>query len=294
VIRLVQTIRDLVAVHKAVCILSLKASTLEPARLASLQRELEIFSPDGIEKVAPMPDVENRLIAELKRDEMVIEVERVAEGHKALSVKEAKLTAQAKSVALDREALEKERQEVRQTLIRVRQTRKELEEFRIKLTKEEAVLTSKVRSKLAKELETLDSKKAALQAMEKEVESRYHQLDRIVTLKTEQKMAELNEEQRRLETDRGRLADLTVKAENDRRSLEERLKTVAEREERASKSLHSQSRRWKSRRRGRCSNPRGKRSTSSRPRTMLNSSGAMRCSPRGASRSRRGRLPSPA
>jgi hypothetical protein len=46
VIRLLQTLRDLVAVHKSVCIVSLKSSTLEPAKLASVQRELEVFSGD--------------------------------------------------------------------------------------------------------------------------------------------------------------------------------------------------------------------------------------------------------
>ena len=78
--------------------------------------------------------------------------------------------------------------------MRVRQTRKELEDFRIKLTKEEAELTSKVRAKLSKEMQALDSKKANLQAMEKEVESRYQQLDRIVGLKTEQRTIELQNE----------------------------------------------------------------------------------------------------
>ena len=188
VLRLLQTIRDLIAIHKAVGIISLKSSTLEPAKLASVQRELEIFAADRSVITPLPPEFEPRLISEVKQDEILIEAERLDEDRKKMSALSARLNADAQKLSLDRQELEKERQEIRQTLVRVRQTRKELEDFRIKLTREEADLTSRVRAKLSKEMQALDSKRANLEMMEKEVESRYQQLDRIVGLKTEQKM----------------------------------------------------------------------------------------------------------
>src|SRR4030042_1285296 len=65
VLRLIQTIRDIVAVHKAVCIVSLKSSTLEPSQLGSIQRELEVFSGDKTRIQRVRPEVENTLSTEL-------------------------------------------------------------------------------------------------------------------------------------------------------------------------------------------------------------------------------------
>ena len=47
VLRLIQTIRDLVAVHKAVGIVSIKSSTLEPSKLASI-RESSRYTPQRV------------------------------------------------------------------------------------------------------------------------------------------------------------------------------------------------------------------------------------------------------
>src|SRR4030042_5088647 len=44
VMRLLQTLRDMVAVQKAICIVSLKPSTLEPAKLGPVEREFEGYS----------------------------------------------------------------------------------------------------------------------------------------------------------------------------------------------------------------------------------------------------------
>ncbi|MGQ9587362.1 MAG: DUF835 domain-containing protein, partial [Thermoplasmata archaeon] len=126
VLRLLQTIRDIVAIHKGVGIISLKSSTLEPTKLASIQRELEVYSADSTAVAPPPPETESRLITEIKQDEIIIEAERIEEEKKKLAVQSAKLNAELQKLALDRQELEKERAEVRQTLVRVRQTRKEL------------------------------------------------------------------------------------------------------------------------------------------------------------------------
>ena len=237
VLRLLQTIRDLIAIHKAVGIVSLKSSTLEPTKLASIQRELEVFAADK-STVAPLqPEAESHLISEVKQDELLIEAERLEEDRKRIAVQGTRLSTESQKLALDRQELEKERQEVRQTLVRVRQTRKELEDFRIKLTKEEAELTSRVRAKLAKEMQALDSKKANLEMMEKEVESRYQQLDRIVGLKTEQKMFEIQGEKKRLDGERQKLSDLMSKVELDKRTLDENIRGIQDKEALVDRSL---------------------------------------------------------
>ena len=230
VLRLLQTIRDMVAIHKAIGIVSLKASTLEPARLASVQRELEMYSADKSLVRPAQPEPDTHLITELKQDEIIIEAGRIEEERKNIGVQRDKLAGDLQKMLTERQELEKERQEVRQTLVRVRQTRKELENFRIKLTKEEAELTSKVRAKFAKEMQGLDSKRANLEMMEKEVESRYQQLDRIVGLKTEQKLFEVQGEKKRLDEERRKLADLMAKIESDRNSAEESLRKIQEKE----------------------------------------------------------------
>ena len=237
VLRLLQTIRDIVAIHKGIGIISLKSSTLEPAKLASVQRELEIYSADKSAVALPQLEVESKLISELRHDEVVIEAERVEEEKKRIATQAAKLSSDAQKVAADRQDLEKERLEVRQTLVKVRQTRKELENFRIKLTKEEADLTSKVRAKLAKEMQILDSKKANLETMEKEVESRYQQLDRIVGLKTEQKLLEIQNEKKRIDTDRQKLTELMARAEAEKASVDQHLAAIKEKEGLVEKSL---------------------------------------------------------
>ncbi|OGS52033.1 MAG: hypothetical protein A3K75_03985, partial [Euryarchaeota archaeon RBG_13_61_15] len=155
VLRLLQTLRDLIAIHKAVCIVGLKSSTLEPSKLASIQRELEVYTGDKPAPTPPPKETESPAVAELKQDEIIIEAERVEQEKKKLAAEAARVKAEAQKLTADRAELEKERQEVRQTLVRVRQTRKELENFRIKLTSEEAELTSKVRAKLTKEMQSL-------------------------------------------------------------------------------------------------------------------------------------------
>ncbi|OGS42268.1 MAG: hypothetical protein A3K67_05395, partial [Euryarchaeota archaeon RBG_16_62_10] len=237
VLRLVQTVRDIVAIHKGIGIVSLKASTLEPTRLASLRTELEAYSTDGSALAPPPAEVESRVVSDLRQDEIQMEAGRLEEDRKRLTVERERHTAELQKLALDRQDLEKERQEVRQTLVRVRQTRKELENFRIKLTKEEAELTSRVRAKLAKEMQALDSKKANLEMMEKEIESRYQQLDRIIGLKTEQKMFEIQGDRKRLDGERQKLSEMMARAEAGKQSIDVRLGAIQEKEGLVEKSL---------------------------------------------------------
>ena len=62
-------------------------------------------------------------------------------------------------------------------------------------------------------------------------------MDRIVTLKTEQKMAELQAEQKRLESDRGKLADLVAKVDEDRAAVDEKMRSIHDMEARAASSM---------------------------------------------------------
>ena len=237
VMRLLQTLRDMVTVQKAVCIVSLKSSTLEPSKLGPVERELEVYSPDESRPIPQAQEVENRLMVELKQDEVIIEAEKVQAERAILETLKAQLGSDRMAVDSERRDLDKERQEVKQTLLKVRQTRKELEDFRIKLTKDEAELTSKVRTKLSKEMQALETKKANLQAVEKEIESRYLQLDKVVSLKTEQRTIELQNEARKLEVERTKLVELTTGLEVDRRSVDERLAGIRQKEAELAKDI---------------------------------------------------------
>jgi len=143
VLRLLQTIRDQVAVRKAIGIISLKSSTLEPARLAQVQNELEVYAADKSVVRDEQESSESLVISELRQDELHIEGERLEGERKKLQTQSSKLAAEAQKLAADRHELEKERQEVRQTLLRVRQTRKELENFRIEMTRQEVEMTQR-------------------------------------------------------------------------------------------------------------------------------------------------------
>src|SRR4030065_76861 len=86
VLRLVETIRDLIAIHKAVGIIALKSSTLEASKLASIQRELEVYSADKSVSApaVPKPPSETPVIAELRQHEIMLEAEPV--GHERHAV----------------------------------------------------------------------------------------------------------------------------------------------------------------------------------------------------------------
>ena len=108
VLRLIQTIRDLVAVHKAVGIVSIKSSTLEPSKLASIQRELEVYSADKSVSApsVPRPPAESPVIAELKQDELMLEAERLEQQKKTVAAAADKGAKAAQRLSLERQELE--------------------------------------------------------------------------------------------------------------------------------------------------------------------------------------------